>query len=346
LLLLLAIGAIAWWLQSTPPESLISGTADSGASAASGEDEPATEAAAEGRSSAANTATAPALFDTGFRGAPPVVLPRPVDSHLSATEAQALLVRTEDQQDCRLGREPDLYARGDWERDTGTYWLESVERERVRAGRRAAIRRLLGACQRPGVSIAENGDDESGQGDFFWARASAAASGDLGARLVVARLPRPQARGPDATTAALLQEAMATGDAKDMGRMAELAARRSFGLVLGYPEPPAVSQRGWAAKPPPHNAMATWFLVACDLGSDCSADSPTLDRLCLRYGFCGYPSVEEALRDGLITDAEAAETENRRRWIVAKVRGGQIHEIFATDALGAATNHPPAQRGR
>ncbi|MGE4073045.1 MAG: hypothetical protein AB7E72_17900 [Lysobacterales bacterium] len=342
---MLAIGAIAWWLQWTPPKLPVASVDSKSAVDASTELEPATESAADETSRTANMATAPALFNTGFRGMPPVVLPRPVDSHLGAAEARALLTRTEDQQDCRLGREPDLYSRGDWERDTGTYWLENVERERVRAGRRAAIRRLLGACHRAGVNLAENADDESGRGEFFWARASAAASGDLAARLVLARLPGSQARRPDTATAALIQEALASGDAKDMGRMAELAWRRSVNLVLGYPETPAVNPRGWAAVPPPHNAMAMWLLVACDLGLDCGADSPTLDRLCLRYGYCGYPSVEEALRDGLIADAEGAETENRRRWIVAKVRSGQIHEIFKTEAREAATAQPPAPHG-
>ena len=73
----------------------------------------------------------------------------------------------------------------------------------------------------------------------------------------------------------------------------------------------------WGGRPDPR---MVWALVACDLGMDCGGTSSYLDQLCLREGWCGYPNVEAALRDGGIQADAAVETEVQRQMLRAQVR--------------------------
>jgi len=138
-------------------------------------------------------ATAPALLDLHFPGKPPIALPRPINDQLGPSQARALHLRAEDQSDC-FKSDPAWTDTVNWERWTGTAWLEESERQRVLAGLHAAVARLRDACARQGIDPG-NQYYKGIDSEYWWERASAAASGDLGARLVlVPEDQAPQAR--------------------------------------------------------------------------------------------------------------------------------------------------------
>jgi hypothetical protein len=72
-----------------------------------------------------------------------------------------------------------------------------------------------------------------------------------------------------------------------------------------------------------------WRLVACDLGLNCTAGSPALDRFCL-YGepaACGASSVEDYFRR--VRSPGTFEVIDRtRRQLVEAIREGRLDEIF------------------
>ncbi len=70
-----------------------------------------------------------------------------------------------------------------------------------------------------------------------------------------------------------------------------------------------------------------WTLVACDLGLDCVPGGPTLDRYCLRWGICGYPSLEATIRQW-ISDRTMEVLESQRAELLQRIRSGQIAGLF------------------
>jgi hypothetical protein len=252
-------------------------------------------------------------------------LPFPIDAHLDRSAARALFVRYRDAQNCLQARNHAQYF-PDWQRDTGTLWLDAAERARVLDGLRASIKRLLGVCTRQGFNTSGEEFTEEAPGYLLWARLSAAASGDLAARLVELGNGRPVPGRPADQAQLVLHEAVADGDPELLALIAE---QSRFAPLT--PMPPSTPGSQSSRKPwlrVQFDAAAVWTLAACDLGMDCGPESPTLDRLCLVSGLCAYPSVEEALRDGRITDEEAEETQARRHWLVERIRSGQIAGLF------------------
>lgn len=328
LVLMIALGAFCWLLlpqRGAPVIGSRPSTAAPTAPTPTGKTAPAT--VADAGAAGPNSATAPALMDLGIRGLPPIKLPHPVDASLSPPAAKALHRRVVDLRACASARDPDRSAiSGDWERDTGTAWLEPAERERVRAGRRAAIGRLLGACRRQGYKTVGKDFDDEPEGFVVWAIASAAASGDLGARLESARFARGKP-DVDGELRPLLVEAVASGDPEIIALIGHVAGRGGSALQASLPTTPTSGQQPYIPGGG-YEVRAMWTLVACDLGLDCGETSPTLDRMCLRDGLCGYPNVETALRDGQIAEAQLHETEYRRQWLVTRIRSGQFAGMF------------------
>ena len=339
LLLTLVAGAWLMWPQAkvaAPTPSTTTTASEFAPEQADGQAK--SESAGQIDTNAPNMASAPALFDLNIRGVPPIAVPRPVDEHLAASEAHALFLRNEDMSDCNQARSVRDDRFFDWESDTGVRWLDDAERQRVLTGLRAAIERLMAACRRQGISTTENEWQGLDQGEYWWALASAAASGDIGARLKLARIRRPSKIGPDANLRALAHEAFANGDADTFGLLAALVGRRPQSFEIAYPVSPPGKDDWRRAPPPTINTGHLWTLVACDLGLACGPSSPTLDRLCLTAGLCSYPSVEEALRDGAISEAAAEATEERRRWMVERVRSGRVDELFVPIPVAAGGN--------
>lgn len=348
LLLMIAVGTAGWLSLSQRGAQVIESrpiTAAPTAPTTQVKSAPAT--VADASATGPNSATAPTLMELGFRGLASIDLPRPIDAGLSPSAARALHRRVVDLRACASARDPDRSAMtGDWERDTGTAWLEPAERERVRAGRRAAVARMLGACRRQGYKAVGKEFDDEPEGYVVWAIASAAASGDLGARLEAARFDR---RKPDVdgVLRPLLVEAVSSRDPEIIASIGQVASRGGTALQAAMPTMPAMPTSGQRPSLPRggYEPRALWTLVACDLGLDCGEASPTLDRMCLRDGLCGYPNVEAALRDGQITEAQLRETEYRRQWLGNRIRSGQIAGMF-DPAQPLEPPQPPKPRPR
>ncbi len=319
LVALLAVTGIAsWWFDSDP--RAVADPAPSAAASAVDKPPPvAAERRAAQPDTGPNIATAPAFTrERPTAASQPIPLPQPVDAHLDPQAARALFKRYEDAHDCLAAR----IRWGDWERMTSTYWLPTPERERVLAGRQGAVERMLGVCRRQGFRTTGEEFDEVPPGYLIWARQSAAASGDLAARLFAVGRARTGS-DPVATVRSLVEEALRGGEPELVAASGAVVVYNELGNAGASP----VDRRRPRALV--HvNIAAAWTLAACDLGMDCGATSQSLDRRCLSEGLCGYPNLEAALRDGVISEAEAVETEVRRQWLVARIRSGAIDGMF------------------
>ena len=254
-----------------------------------------------------NIATAPAFHNGATTAAGvPVPLPMAINDRLDAPAARALIWRYRAAHQCLATRQSEHFFEN-WLRDTGTAWLDASERERVLAGRRAAVERMLDACQRQGFKKAGEEFDDEPPGYLLWAKASAAASGDPLARLLEYGRPGYRQEVPS-----LLTQLVAEGDPTLLVEVGQIHRNRGDLRIPGI----ELSGR-WGGRPDPR---MVWALVACDLGMDCGGTSSYLDQLCLREGWCGYPNVEAALRDGGIQADAAVETEVQRQMLRAQVR--------------------------
>ena len=278
--------------------------------------------------------TAPNAAATSARPPRPIVFLR--------NSARTAIQRLHDIEDCKAARS-ESWPRY-WAVRTGVAWLPAEEQARNRATVKDARQRLLAACRRQGLS---EQDETAGKprpssleqalnalapelAEVEQTIEQAANAGDLQAQLSrqasnwrdadIDRETRPLLN-------AVLAEVIAGGDVGllvDIGRIPAMGNGPALGPLASW-----YGLQQTAGEPNAHvNQRALWTLVACDLGMDCSASSPTLDRLCLLQGLCGYPDVEAALRNGMITGVEAAETELRRQWAVLRIRRGEIAGMF------------------
>lgn len=333
MVLLLSLAAIGWWFRDpgAPTPAAIAPIQ------ASGVDTPAASAPAmtvNGPTelepgAAPNSATAHWITDTQRRGWKSPPLPFPLDASLDRAAARALYRKAQEVSACYRARNAvDIRT---WEQWTGTAWLEAPERERVLQARRAVIERQLGNCRRHGLSEL-NVDGASNEpiplGFVPWARASAAASGDPGAR--ANHYQRLNRRANVDTEIRPLLRQLLVEDPQDLPAMGPLHTRhgQELGAVL-HMDPARAWRDGKALDP-----EALWLLVACDMGMDCGGTSNQADRLCLDHGLCGYPDVEAAVRDGLLGSSELELTMQARR---------QIVELLGRGDLAAIVDRPPPE---
>jgi hypothetical protein len=83
-----------------------------------------------------------------------------------------------------------------------------------------------------------------------------------------------------------------------------------------------------------------WTLVACNLGLDCLAGSPTLDRNCLRdEGVCGSPDLDTAIRP-LYPEILMTVLDTQREALLQRIRSGQIAGLFDAPPEPAAGDGP------
>ena len=330
---LLVLAALGLWLLQDAPEQTVAATDAQPTTTASKRVEQADSLIAR-ESSAKAGETAPNAAAT--RAAPP----RPIV--FDRDSARTAMQRLDDIEDCKAASS-ESWPRY-WAVRTGVAWLPAEEQARNRATVKDARQRLLAACRRQGLS---RRDDTAGKprpssleqaldalapelAAVEQTIEQAANAGDL-----QAQLSRQASNWRDADIDretrplldAVLAEVIAGGDAGmlvDIGRIPAMNNGPALGPLASW-----YGLQQTAGEPNAHvNQRALWTLVACDLGMDCGASSPTLDRLCLLQGLCGYPDIEAAVRDGMITGAEAAETELRRQWAVARIRRGEIAGMF------------------
>jgi hypothetical protein len=265
----------------------------------------------------------------------------PTPARLDRAGARRTMQAVLDTGDCKAARS-ETWPRY-WALRTGVAWLPADEQAHNRAAVKDARQRMLAACRRQGLSERDETAGKPRPGSLQQAIDAlapeiaatehdielAANAGDLQAQLHRAKQRRDADVDADIRPLlnAVLAEVVAGGDAEllvDIGRVPAMANGPALGaLASGYG-----LQQTSGAPNAQVNQRALWLLIACDLGMDCTATSPTLDRLCLLQGLCGYSRVEAALRDGVIRIVEAEETEARRQWAVARIRGGQIDGMF------------------
>lgn len=255
-------------------------------------------------------------------GSRPIQLPYPVDGNLDGIAARALYRKASEVRDCNFAR--FSLDSANWERWTGTRWLEAPERQRVLAGLQEAIRRQLASCRKHGLR--EDDPDAPPPpgvpyGFLLWARTSAAASGDPAARAEHYAYIRRRA-DLDSEIRPVVRELL-LGDAEYLPDLERLYGK--YGREL--PTLIQTDPRRAGGYTPPLNYEAVWMLVACDRGMDCGGTSLSADRLCLTRGLCGYPDVETAVRDGLIGESELETVLQARANIVAALRRGDFDAI-------------------
>lgn len=266
----------------------------------------------------------------------------PASARLDRNGARLAMQAVLDSRDCKLARS-ESWPRY-WAVRTGVAWLPADEQALARAAVHDGRQRLLAACRRQGLSEI---DDTAGklrpasleQALNALAPQMAAAeqtieqaanAGDREAQLLLQASRRPAAdvdRDVRPLLNAVLADVVAGADPGllvGIGRIPAMESGPDLGRLASWYRLQQTTGRPNAAV----NQRALWTLVACDLGMDCGASSPTLDRLCVLQGLCGYPDVEAALRDGVIRRVEAAETEARRHWAVERIRSGQIAGMF------------------
>lgn len=78
-----------------------------------------------------------------------------------------------------------------------------------------------------------------------------------------------------------------------------------------------------------------WLLAACDLGLDCRAGSPTVDRHCLNYtaAACAAPDLETALH-AISAPWEWRRIQRDRRQLVDRLRRGAVQGVFELKVRG------------
>lgn len=327
------LAALGLWLMQPDPVPLpATAVADAPTSAGSIEgDDPAQANAA--RDVPADTAAVESSVD-----APTTPMPAKLDRAGARRTMQAVL----DTQDCKAARS-ETWPRY-WALRTGVAWLPFDEQARNRAAVKDARQRMLAACRRQGLGERDESAGKRSPGNLQQALDAlapemaaieldieqAANAGDLQAQLLRQSTQWRDAdidRDTRPLLNAVLAEVAAGGDADllaDIGRLPAMANGPELGVLASW----YGLQQTSGAPNAQVNQRALWMLVACDLGMDCSAPSPTLDRLCLLQGLCGYSNVEAAMRDGVIRVVEAEETEARRQWAVGRIRSGQLAGMF------------------
>lgn len=330
LVVLAALGL--WLLQPAPEPAPAAANAQPTTTATRPTEGADSHSVAEGLATSAN----PRPDATAASPAPP----KPV-IHDRAS-ARLAMQRLHDTGDCKAARS-ESWPRY-WAVRTGVAWLPADEQARNRATVKDARQRMRAACRRQGLSERDETAGKPRPSSLERALDAlapelaaveqtidqAANAGDL-----QAQLSRQASNWRDADIDrdtrpllnAVLAQVIAGGDASllvDIGRVPAMNNGPALGPLASW-----YGLQQTEGEPNTRvNQRALWTLVACDLGMDCSATSPTLDRLCLLQGLCGYPDVEAALRDGVITGVEAAETELRRQWAVARIRRGEIAGMF------------------
>ena len=323
----LALGLYAWWQRPIdPPATGPRLTQGEGAVAVEAEAVAATASASEPSPAAAepgpNIATARWAAELQYPTAKPVQLPYPVDGGLDRAAARALYRKAGEVRDCYSVQ--IALDSANWERQTGTRWLDPPERQRVLAGLQGAIQRQRASCRKHGMR--EDDPDAPPPPGIpprfqLWARTSAAASGDPAARAEHYAYIWRRA-DLDSEIRPVVRELL-LGDAQDLPALERLYGK--YGREL----PPLfqIDPRRAGSYTPPPNFEAIWLLVACNRGMDCGGTSLSADRLCLIRGLCGYPDVESAVRDGLLGESELETALQARANIVEALRRGDFDAI-------------------
>jgi len=159
------------------------------------------------------------------------------------------------------------------------------------------------------VSILASGPivaDES----LFW-YGQAAVSGDpLGTARVIVRFG--VGKVPDGKVAAKVNDILRSGDAEAIFALADAMGRRNVGRPDAFGPFSGANDDG-----------AAWQLAACQMGANCSGNSPAMRTMCLRAGIiaaCGSSSLPQLYRQVLYMPADFERISNRARQIALYVR--------------------------
>jgi len=225
---------------------------------------------------------------------------------LNPQAARALMEENEREVDCELIRTAQA-PRAVAERERLWRWLPADIAEMERLAFDDAVDRLGRGCPRWS-------DDATARQQRRQQRqrntAAAAQAGDLSALLANSGLNGELAP----TLAQAMYDALLSGDPKLIER-------------IGYADMVWSSHGNRSMAEAMGVRRELWTLVACELGLDCLPGGPTLDRYCLRWGICGYPSLEATVRQG-ISDRTLQVLATQRAELLQRIRSGQIAGLF------------------
>lgn len=110
---------------------------------------------------------------------------------------------------------------------------------------------------------------------------------------------------PDDLFSATVKEIMASGDPDAIGRLASVMHKGVAGREQLFDVPSGSDSASYA-----------YVLAACKLGMACGPNSQALANLCFNGVGCGYPSVDEAMKNALLPPAELIEVQKMAQEII------------------------------